>query len=66
MLLIADSVMTENRIKINDHLVTSGDQKIFSGDIFHIQHSGLRKSHAVTSGTEQPHHQQLSSTINLY
>jgi hypothetical protein len=66
MLLIADSVMTEYRTKIYDHLVTSGDQKMLSGDISHIQHSGLRQSHPVTCGTEEPHQQKLSSIINLY
>jgi hypothetical protein len=42
MLLIAASVMTEYRIKICDHLVTSGDQNILSGDISHSAFRALR------------------------
>lgn len=66
MLPIADREMTEYRNKIYDHLVATGDQKMLSGGIYHIQHSRLQHSHPVICGTEEPHQQQLSSTINFY
>lgn len=60
MLLISDSVLTEYRINIYDHLDTSGDQKMLSGDISHIQHSGLQ-AHPVTCGTEETHQQKFNN-----